>query len=51
MSAKSYPYTMAHLHTVELLEEISKLEDAPPQAILLLANVASMLSRKVQETA
>lgn len=49
MTTESYPYSTAHKHTIDLIEEVNNLEDPPLKAILLLANVASMLSNKVRE--
>jgi hypothetical protein len=45
MSEKSYPYAIAHLHCVDLMEEVSKLPDVSPGVMLLLANAASILAK------
>lgn len=52
MSERSYPYSTAHKHCVDLMEEVSNLEGGtPPQIMILLANAAKLLadeSRKRQ---
>lgn len=45
MTKKSYLYATAHLHCVDLMEEVSKIIDAPPELMLLLANAAGILAR------
>ena len=45
MTKATHLYATAHLHCMDLMEEIQQIPDSPPELMLLLANVASAISR------
>ena len=44
MSKDTHPYTMAHKHCIDLIEEVSRLPIVPFGALLLLTNTARLIA-------